>query len=261
MESVIDALNRARIHSVEALRAKASAPTHGFQSESSHGDPFRAAKLPAHAPLSSDLKEKRIVAFDAKDRQTRIFDLLRNGLLGAVGDCDTRVIAALAPTHGCGVSTLAANLAFSIARRRQWQVVLATLDPSQTFEHLGLRAAAASSGDVAGAETTRVQVDGSAFYLASLVNLVAEGTPSARHTLVRDWIERVRLECGPTILILDLPPLPTSDDSATIAMLADAALLVVGVGSSTVADIEACRSSLGQIPHYVVLNKARAHGL
>ncbi|MET0170451.1 MAG: hypothetical protein ABW191_08755 [Aliihoeflea sp.] len=261
MESVIDALNRARVLSVEAMRAKAKTPADGFQPDQSHGDPFRAAKLPVHAPLSSDLKEKRIVAFDAKDRQTRIFDLLRNGLLGTFGKQETRVIAAVAPSHGCGVSTLAANLAFSIARKRQWQVVLATLDPSQTFERLGLRAVAAPSSDVAGAETTKVQVDGSAFYLASLAHLVAEGAQSARHTLVRDWIERVRRECGPTILILDLPPLPTSDDSATIAMLADTALLVVGVGSSTVADIEACRSSLGQTPHYVVLNKARPHGL
>ncbi|MCO6392316.1 hypothetical protein GTW25_14890 [Aliihoeflea aestuarii] len=262
MESVIEALNRARILSIEELRAKAGAPAEGFHADQLHADPFRAANLPAHTPSSLDLKNKRIVAFDARDRQTRIFDLLRNGLLGTVGDHDTRVIAVVAPAHGCGVSTLAANLAFSTARKRQWQVVLATLDPSQTFERLGLRATVADSGSVAGAETIRVQVDGSALYLANLATLgELSGQTVARHTLLRDWIDHVKRECGPTVLILDLPPLPISDDSATVAMMSNTALLVVGVGSSTVADIEACRSSLAQTPHYVVLNKARPHGL
>ena len=262
MEGVVEALNRARALSIEDLKAKAGAVGNSSSADPARTELFRAANLSPHYPAVGDLKNRRIVAFDSKDRHTRIFDLVRNALLEAVGPDESRVFAVAAPARGCGISTLAANLAFSIARNRQWEVVMATFDQPRTFTELGLRTTSTRSGVVAGAETDKVQVEGSTLYLANLDSLAGDGPETTRRaTLVGNWTDRVRQECGPTIMILDLPPLPTSDEAASIARRADAALLVMGVGSSTLADLEACRSALARTPHYIVLNKARPHGL
>lgn len=262
MEGVVEALNRARALSIEDLKAKASAAGNLFPADPVRTELFRAANLSPHYPAVRDLKNRRIVAFDAKDRHTRIFDLMRNALLDAVAPNETRIIAVAGPARGCGISTLAANLAFSIARNRQWEVAVAAFDRPHTFDEIGLRITSTRSGMVAGAETDKVQVEGSTLYLVNLDSLAGDGLETTRRaTLVGNWTDRVRQECGPTIMILDLPPLPTSDEGASIARRADAALIVMGVGSSKLADLEACRSALARTPHYIVLNKARPHGL
>lgn len=262
MESVREALNRARTMSIMELKAKTVASVEDAPHQFI-GDPFQVAGLRAHVPSRSDLKEERVVAFDAKDPRTRIFDLLRNALLASVEAGASRVIAATAPSHGCGVSTLAVNLAFSIARKRQWQVVVATLDAASTLDRLGVRGSAGDSCDVEGAATDKLEIEGSAIYLSNLDSLHPEAGAhdAARPALVRDWIDRVRRKSGPTVFILDLPPLPMNDDGAAVIPLADSALVVVGMGVSTTADLESCRSMLAHTPHHVILNKARPHGL
>jgi protein-tyrosine kinase len=262
MESVMEALNRARSASIVELKAKASASVAGGPAELSEG-PFQAAALTAHMPSRSELKNMRVVAFDAKDPQTRVFDLLRNALLSAVDVGASRVFAVTQPSHGCGVSTLAINLAFSIARKRQWQVVVATLEAASTLDRLGLRSSSLKSCDVEGVATDGLEVDGSSVYLSDLDSLVGEDSKLsvARLTLQRDWIERVGRKSTPTILILDLPPLLMSDDAASMVSVADWALLVAAMGASTTADVESCRSMLGSTSHHIILNKARPHGL
>jgi Mrp family chromosome partitioning ATPase len=65
------------------------------------------------------------------------------------------------------------------------------------------------------------------------------------------------------IIILDLPPLLTSDDVIAILPRVDCVLLVAAVGTSTVSDIRECNKHLQSTPMVrFVLNKAaesRAH--
>lgn len=262
MEGVVEALNRARTLPFDAKSKEAF-----FAGRDADGqalaDPFRAVDIPTTAPSSRRLKNERIVAFDATDPHTRIFDLLRNSLLASLTSDAPQVIAVASATHGCGASVIASNLAFSIARKRSWQVLLATLDgASQVHERIGLGVPARRSAEVLGADVAAVEVDGTVVHVGNLARVLAgEGRTVARHVLVSEWMARVRRECRATIVVLDLPPLLTNDDSQSIAGEADLALLVLGVGASTVADLEACRGSLVNTPHQIILNKARSHGL
>lgn len=263
MEGVVEALNRARTLSFGDIRTREGHHPDRVHKDDMFVDPFRGNDLPAVKLSSRRLKNQRVVAFDPKDRQTRAFDLLRNGFLASVAPDATRIISVASPTHGCGTSVVAANVAFSIARKRQWRVLLATLDGmSPAFERLGLCVPEVHSSDASGIEVGKVEVDDVLVHVGSFAHIaIREGSTAARHALVSAWLDEVRHDCGPTIVVLDLPPLLTNDDSQAIAARSDIALLVLGVGSSTVADLEACRGSLTATPHQIVLNKARRHGL
>src|SRR5580704_3276372 len=74
------------------------------------------------------LESKRIIAYDKNDKRSRAFDMLRTQVLRTMDIKGWKILAVTSPTPGCGKTFTAVNLAFSIARRSERQVLLADLD-------------------------------------------------------------------------------------------------------------------------------------
>lgn len=264
MEGVIQALKRAREHGQPVPMPPASSnvghetvielppTTTGLFS------PGPANRLPTHG-----LRDQRIVAFDQRDPHARSFDLLRNRVIANTQADESRVVAVASPTRGSGASTTAFNLALSIARQRNWNVALIDLDGRSTsFETFGLAGPYIRTTEFDGVALARIEVENCSLLAGSFpVGSAFRNPRASRDLVVSEWLQRAKRAFGPTIFILDLPPLLGSDDGLPLVMRADFLVLVLGVGIETVADFEACRSSIATVPHLVTLNRTRRHGL
>jgi len=213
-------------------------------------------------PSIRALKDKRIVAFDPQDRLTRNFDLLRNRILTDFAATSTPVIAVSAPTAGCGASMTAANLALSFARQRSGTVLLADMNRVSAFDdQFSLNAEGGHNRERASG-LCRVDAGGVPILTAQVMQMLpSPDSASAFAPLAAAWVTRARQELNPAAIVLDLPPLLQSDDVAAIGASADAMVIVLAVGTSTIADYEASRSSLPGTRCYVILNKTRRHAL
>lgn len=211
------------------------------------------------------LKARRVVSYDGADKMTRPFDVLRNTCLKEAGadNAESAIIAVTAPTIDCGTSTTAANLAFSIARMRKGEVVLADLAPSgaglRGLLGLDLRnTPAAQPSDT----FEKLEVGGVTIRLTSLLPVI-EGKAGVdlRNTFM-EWANAVRRDLGPVTIIIDLPPLLSDDRAVSLVSEIDIVLLLLAVGHSTMADLDNCKSYLhGARSVQLVLNKARSYDL
>jgi protein-tyrosine kinase len=90
--------------------------------------------LPAFRPDTRHLARHRIVAYESGGEAVG-FDMLRTRLLQQMRTNNWRRVAITSPGPGCGKSTLAMNLGFSLGRQQDQRTVVAEMDmrrPSMT---------------------------------------------------------------------------------------------------------------------------------
>lgn len=195
------------------------------------------------------------------------FDILRTRVAQAMADKGWRRLGVTSPTHGCGKSFTAANLALALARRPGSRTVLIDLDlRSPDLGHLlGLPAPGALRDFLDGSqpmESLFVRVGRS---LA--IGLNGETVPDAGDILhapdTADALGAMEVQLDPELVILDLPPTLVGDDVIAMADKIDAVLLVVDATQTTAKQIRACEALFeGKVPLLgVVLNQAQDHGL
>lgn len=194
-------------------------------------------------------------------------DLLRGRLLQALQDRGWRRVAVTSPTRGCGKSTVAANLALSLARRPSGRTVLIDLDLRRPgLAHLfGLPAPGPIRDLLTGRAPPAAALLRAGRGLALGLNARAE---AAAAELLLEPAARVALgavlrDLDPEVVIHDLAPVLGSDDAVAILPQVDAVLLVVDGTQTTAAEIRACeRLFEGRVPLLgVVLNRAQDRGL
>jgi len=209
------------------------------------------------------LQSRRIVAYDGQDARSRPFDILRTEVLQSMDQKDWKILAVTSPTPSCGKTLIAVNLALSMARQPERQVLLADLDlrKPQVAATLGLKCRDGLLGVVDGS----IEVD-SAISQVRAGKSSLEVLPTAPTANASDLVDSSALMgvlrdltvCRRSqIMILDLPPLLTSHDVISILPQVDCVLLVGAVGVSKLAEIEECSKHL-QATDVVrfVLNKA-----
>jgi protein-tyrosine kinase len=211
------------------------------------------------------LQSRRIVAYDGKDPRSRAFDVLRTEVLHSMDEREWKILAVTSPTPGCGKTLIAINLALSMGRQPDRQVLLADFDmrKPQVAANLGLRSREGLNGVIEG----RVELDRAVLPIqAGNSNLeVLLTAPNANaadlidasgfHQVLRAVAEYARSR----IVILDLPPLLVGHDVMSVLPQVDCVLLVGAAGVSTISDIEECGKHLQATPLVrFVLNKATA---
>jgi protein-tyrosine kinase len=208
------------------------------------------------------LQSKRIVAYDGKDVRSRSYDILRTEILRAIDLKGWKTLAVTSPTQGCGKTLTATNLALSIARQPDRQVLLVDLDlrKPQVANYLGLKCRDGVLGvieeriDVANAI---VPVRGGS---SKLEVLPTAPTSNSSDLVVSNAMGRLLHDITALgqsrVVIIDLPPLLTGHDAISILPQLDCVLLVAAVGTSTVSELEECSKFLQAIDVVrVVLNK------
>lgn len=211
------------------------------------------------------LKANRVVSFDGADHVTRTFDVLRNTCIKDLAPrlADRPIFGITSPNIGCGASTTAVNLAFSLARQRKGAVLLADLAPPDQgwWKQLGIDKTGVPAS--AARETVlSLEVADSVIHAASLRPVVEGKSGSEIREALRNWAGSVRRDLGPVSIVLDLPPVLTSDRTAALMPELDLVVLVLATGKSTMAEIETCKSYLHDAASVqLVLNKARDYDL
>lgn len=210
------------------------------------------------------LETKRIVAHGASSEHGRYYDMLRTQVLQEMDKKSWQFLAVTSPTAACGKTVTACNLAMSIARLPERSVLLVDLDLRKPMvaSYLGLGA----SGGVLSVLEERATLSSTVLRTSIGPNniLVLPGSVSSPGS--SEWmasqtmgtlLQAIKREFRSRIVIFDLPPMLLGDDVISILPRMDAALLVAGIGSTSVADIKECQKHLQRTPVVrVVVNKA-----
>lgn len=201
------------------------------------------------------------------DVSAETFDLLRTRILQALAAKKWSRIAVTSPTHGCGKSFVAANLALAMARLPSCRTIL--VDFELRDPHLGglfgQTSVAPLREFLSGEQPLEAHFRRFGRNLALVLNGEATDLPAAllQAPATREALEAMQSHLEPDVVIFDTPPALGSDDVISIADQVDAVLLVIDGTQTSPADVRACeRLFEGRLPILgVVLNRAEDRGL
>lgn len=227
-------------------------------------NPARVWESITETPAQPNLWARNGLFADATQNPvTRIFDMLRTRVLQTLAKQGWTRIAVTSPTHGCGKSFVAANLALSLARLPSCRTVLMDLelrDP-QLASLFGVADAPPMIEFLMGEQPLESHFRRIGRNLALGLN----GAPVARASeLLQDpevpsAMAALRDLLQPDVVLIDTPPALGSDDVLSLAEEVDAVLLVVDGTVTTPEDVRACeRLFEGRLPLLgTVLNRAQ----
>ena len=227
-------------------------------SQRSAESPFKEVRLSA-----DHLEANRIVAYGTSGQNGRYYDMLRTQVLQEMDKKSWQFLAVTSPTAGCGKTVTACNLALSISRLPERSVLLVDLDLRRPAagNYLGL----GGNGGVLSVLEGRAPLSSAVLQASIGPNgmLVLPGSVSSNSS---EWmasqtmgalLQTIKRDFRSRIVIFDLPPMLLGDDVISILPRIDAALLVAGIGSTTVSDINECQRHLQRTPVLrVVVNKS-----
>jgi len=211
------------------------------------------------------LERHRIIAGNKEDPRTASFDLLRTQVLREMRNKGYRTFAVTSPTPECGKTTVAINLALSIAQLTEPSVLLGDLDfrRPKISEYLGISATADLSNVILdGLPLEKALIDPGIPHLLLLPNTKAypNAAEMLTSTKMKSLVETLRTDETSRVNIFDLPPMLSVDDTIAFLPQVDCVLIVVADGSTKKPEIEETLRLLADAPLLgVVLNKSDAN--
>ena len=288
MEKIQAALEKARLARnagpVPANPIPASAPSVVSSVASSappvdRVDPALAwAALPPCQPDPARLVRHRIVAF-ASGAQAVPFDMMRTKVIQQMRAHGWKRLAITSPTPACGKSTIALNLAFSLARQSETRTILAEIDLRRPT--LGAILGLTRGGKTKGGGARIEGRPGFAEVLAGRADFAdvalrhgeglafavndgpVHGPAELLHgSAVAPALAAIEARYAPDLMLFDMPPMLISDDVMAFLTHVDAVLLIAGAETTTIKQIDACERELAAQTNVmgVVLNKCNYMG-
>ena len=222
------------------------------------------AGLRPHVPNARHLARNRIVTLEGGDAAMP-FDILRTRMLKEMRSHGWRRVAITSPDAGCGKTTLAANLALSLARQTELRALLVEIDLRRPALAglLGVERPPQFSQVLAG-EGDPLQAllrIGPNLALGLNAAPVRGATELLQNPRLVEVLKRLEKTLAPGLMLFDLPPMLRGDDTLAFLDKVDCALLVVEAEVSTLQTVDQCEQELSRGTNVlgVVLNKMR-HG-
>ena len=219
----------------------------------------------ALAPFTPDprvLDRHRVVA-NTRGPARNALDLLRTRLLKLMGENGWRRVMITSPTAGCGKTTVAANLALALQRRRDLSTIVMDFDliGARLGETLGLEpeheVADLITGEVTATEQmyrigTNLAVSASRRGNVETSELLKSSDTEAR-------VAEIERQFTPDIMLFDFPPCFVNDDVISAARFVDCAIIVGASEQTSISEIDMTERDLSQYTNIagVVLNKYR----
>lgn len=258
MDSIRQAVDLARAAEVAPGRSPAIGLQEDLARSRIHGQ-FREMRLD-----SDHLEASRVVAHGGAGEHGRYYDMLRTQVLQEMDKKSWQFLSVTSPTAACGKTVTACNLAMSIARLPERSVLLVDLDMRKPMvaDYLGLEATDGVLGVLEGRSTLHAAIVQANIGPNNI--LVLPGSTSISGSsewmasqMMGTLLQTIKRDFRSHIVIFDLPPMLLGDDVISILPRIDAALLVAGIGSTSVSDIKECQKHLQRTPVVrVVVNKA-----
>lgn len=247
-----------------ALQVRTASKAVAFPAAGSHAPESRFDAVQEFELDAAHLQSKRVIAHNYMDAQAVPFDMLRTQVLQSMDPKEWRVLGITSPSPGCGKTLTAVNLALSIARLPEKNVFLLDLDlrKPQVANVLGFRPRDGIMSVLENRSSLRDAIVQTRIGDSRMMVLPAE----SRASRPSDWmasssmsgvLQQIKQGYQSSIIIVDLPPLLSSDDVLAIVPRLDCVLLVTAVGTTTIAEIkESSRHLQSTELVRVVLNKA-----
>jgi len=247
----------------EQLRAASSKPDQkaGTETDHSGGSSSQDAKIVLD---NRHLEASRIISHDISDPRSKSYDILRTQVLQSMDLNKWQFLAVTSPTASCGKSVTACNLAVSIARQADRSVLLVDLDlrRPEVASALGLKCDKGVLGVLEGRiALADAVIEAYANNYGLMVLPVEVPTSASSEWMTSRNMSKMLLDIKKDYqsytVIFDMPPMLTSDDVIAILPKMDCVVLVAGVGTTTVSEIEECNGHLHSSELIrLVLNKA-----
>lgn len=218
--------------------------------------------LPMIEPSSRRMRQARIFASDASSDATH-FDILRTKLLLEMRRNNWTRIAITSATAGCGKTTTACNLIAGLGRQSESRAMLFDLDlrrPSVS-KFFGVTPDHSLTdvleGNVAFEDQAKRLHDN------TIISLTPRAVRDPAQLLLKartsELLDSLQLDYRPELMLFDLPPVLVSDETRALLKLVDAALIVAGAESTTVAQIDEVEREVAGYTAVagIVLNKCR----
>jgi len=233
-----------------------------------HTNPDRVwESLSAVALDAAKLTGKGLFTNPQQSKSAGYFDILRTRLLHAMHERGWTKIAITSPTHGCGKTFVAANLALSLARRPSSRTVLLDLGLRQPglakllgLQDIGPLRDFLSSDQPLESHFRRV---GRTLALGLNSTPMPDAAEMLHEPSTAQSLAAMMTQLEPDMVIIDAPPALVNDDVLALLPQVDAVLLVVDGTKTTADEVRACeRLFADQCPLMgVVLNRAQDRSL
>lgn len=264
MERIKDALNKAKGLSGSLGNDRAtedmSTRQRAINSQNASGDGFSDAPT---VPMDSiHLENKRIVSYLMKDTNYVPFNILRTKVNQAMMDSGWKSLAISSPNPGAGKTTIAINLAFSLARQKNFKVVLVDLDLRRPAiaKTMGINITTSIRQYLSGSvEISQCAVSVSKNLVVLLNDQPVRGSSEMMLSDRGKGITSKIVEAfSPDIIIYDLPPMLSSDDTIGFLPFVDCGLIIVDDGGSKYSDVAKCDQQFSSATNLIghVLNKS-----
>ena len=276
MERIQAAIQKAKEQRGDALAPPLGGSTGGGIGGGIGGGATRGARPPQVGPAWAELAafdpeprllaRNHVVTFEDVDPAHSHFDILRTKVLRTMQRGGWTSLGITSPTNGCGKTTLALNLAFSLAHQRDVRTVLVELDlrrPAMARQ-LGLQAQQSVASVLQG---TRGVVESFVRYgdnlaIGTNAQSVRDSAELLMNARTAEGVAAIKRAFLPDIIVYDLPPMLQSDDVMAFLPQLDCVLLVAGAEKSRLDEVDKCEKDLADQTNVlgVVLNSCRYMG-
>jgi Mrp family chromosome partitioning ATPase len=208
------------------------------------------------------MRRHRIVAFEG-GHEAASFDVMRTRLLQQLRANGWRRLAITSPAPGCGKTTTALNLAFSLARQSDQRTVLAEVDLRRPAlaRMLGIRVhhSFARVLEGKGALADNAVRYGSNLAIATNHDPYRNPAELLHGPSVGPALAAIEARYDPSVVIFDMPPMLVGDDALAFIGHVDCVLLVAAAEATTVEEVDTCERDLAAHTNVlgVILNKCR----
>jgi Mrp family chromosome partitioning ATPase len=263
---------QAAIQKAKEQRGGVIAPAPGVGGGMTRGAPRPAQVGPAWAELAGFepdprlLARNHVVTLEDVDPAHSHFDILRTKVLRAMQRNGWTSLGITSPTSGCGKTTMAVNLAFSLAHQPDVRTVLVELDlrrPSMA-RLIGLRAPQSMASVLQGTRSVTESFVrfGDNLALGTNAQSVRDSAELLMNARTAEGVAAIKRAFLPDVLIYDLPPMLQSDDVMAFLPHLDCVLLVAGAEKSRLDEVDKCEKDLADQTNVlgVVLNLCRYMG-
>lgn len=264
MERIREALNKAKVSQppVENTEVMAAPEAMQPQDQPCLDQEPAPLKLPQVQLDSAHLERNRIVSYDMSDPSHMAFNILRTRIHQTMTDNGWKSIAISSPNPGAGKTMVAINLAFSLARQKNCEVVLIDLDLRRPTiaKVLGIQVETSIGQYLTG----RVEVQQCMLQVAENLVVLPNNQPvkTSSELMSGQWsreiIQKITEILAPDIIIFDLPPMLSSDDAMGILPYVDCGLIIIADGASNYKEVDRCDRQFSEATNLIghVLNKS-----
>ena len=216
--------------------------------------PMKIESLPVFAPDTGVLSDHLIVGLDSRDSRSRAFNLLRTTLAKRMKEKGHRLVGITSATPAAGKSFLSLNLAASLSRVSEEDVILVDLDlrRASIADGIGMQVKRGVSNFLDG-EVSNLSLIGSRVQDTQLVLFPTKQVAKNTAELLtgpnfEKFISDLRRDTGDSVIFFDLPPAFANDDAMLILSQLDAYVMIIDSGKTNAKQVQEVLAMLHPVP-------------